>query len=55
MLTYAVLGVNTLALRLPSAVLSTGAVWLTYRIGKESFGACAGLIAATLQAFTPTT
>lgn len=52
-LSFALLGVNTLALRLPSALLATGAVWLTYLIGKELFDRRAGLIAATLQAFCP--
>ncbi|WP_428939351.1 ArnT family glycosyltransferase [Fontivita pretiosa] len=48
---YALLGVNTLALRLPSAILATLAVWLTYLIGKELIDQTAGLIAAALQAF----
>lgn len=52
-LSYAVLGVNTLALRLPSALLSTGAVGLTYLIGKELLDRRAGLIAAAVQAFNP--
>ncbi len=49
----AALGVNTLALRLPSALLSTLAVWLTYAIGVELLGRRAALIAAALQAFNP--
>jgi 4-amino-4-deoxy-L-arabinose transferase-like glycosyltransferase len=50
---FALLGINTLALRLPSAVLSTAAVWLTYRIGADLLDRTAGLIAAALQAFNP--
>jgi 4-amino-4-deoxy-L-arabinose transferase len=50
-LSYLILGINTFALRLPSAILSTLAVWLTYLIGKELLDPLAGLIAAALQAF----
>jgi 4-amino-4-deoxy-L-arabinose transferase-like glycosyltransferase len=52
-LSYAVLGVDTFALRLPSALMSTGAVWFTYLIGKELLDRRAGLIAAAVQAFNP--
>jgi 4-amino-4-deoxy-L-arabinose transferase len=52
-LSFAVLGVNTFALRLPSAVLSTAAAWLTYLIGKELLDRRAALIAASLQATSP--
>jgi 4-amino-4-deoxy-L-arabinose transferase-like glycosyltransferase len=52
-LCFAVLGVNTFALRLPSAVLATGAAWLTYLIGKELFDRRTALIAAALQAMNP--
>ncbi len=52
-LTFTVLGVNTLALRLPSALLSTGAAWLTYLIGKELLDRRAAWIAAALQAMNP--
>jgi 4-amino-4-deoxy-L-arabinose transferase-like glycosyltransferase len=52
-ISYALFGINTLALRLPSAILSTVAVWLTYLIGIELLDATAALIAATLQAFNP--
>jgi 4-amino-4-deoxy-L-arabinose transferase len=52
-ISYALLGVNTLALRLPSAILATLAVWLTYLIGKELLDQIAGIIAAALQAFNP--
>jgi 4-amino-4-deoxy-L-arabinose transferase len=52
-LSYRILGVNTLGLRFPSAVLATLAGWLTYLIGTEWLDRTAGLIAATLQAFNP--
>ena len=53
-LSMALLGSSTLALRLPSAVLSTAAVWLTYAIGRELLNdRRAALIAAALQAFNP--
>jgi 4-amino-4-deoxy-L-arabinose transferase len=52
-LSFAVLGVNTYALRLPSALLSTGAAWLTYLIGKELLDRRAALLAAVLQATNP--
>jgi 4-amino-4-deoxy-L-arabinose transferase len=52
-LSFAALGVSPFALRLPAAVLSTGAAWLTYLIGKELFDRRTGLIAATLQAASP--
>jgi len=48
-----VFGVNTFALRLPSAILSTLAAWLTYLIGAELLDTTAGLVAAALQAFNP--
>lgn len=32
---YSVFGVNTWALRLPSVILSTGAVWFTYLIDRD--------------------
>lgn len=50
-LSYAIFGVNTLALRLPSAILATLAVGLTYLIGKELLDETAALVAAALQAF----
>ncbi len=52
-LSFALLGVNTFALRLPSAILGTGAAWLTYLIGKELFDRRTALIAASLQAVNP--
>jgi 4-amino-4-deoxy-L-arabinose transferase len=52
-LCFAVLGVNTFALRLPAAVLATGAAWLTYLIGKELLDRRTALIAAALQATNP--
>ena len=47
----AIFGVNTLALRLPSALLATAAVWLTYAIGVQLLNRRVALIAAGLQAF----
>jgi 4-amino-4-deoxy-L-arabinose transferase-like glycosyltransferase len=52
-LSFLVLGVNTFALRLPSALLSTGAAGLTYLIGTELFDRRAALLAAVLQAANP--
>ena len=49
---YWLFGVNTWALRFPSVILSTLAVWLTYLIGKELLSRQAGFIAATIQAFS---
>ena len=50
---YAILGVGTLALRLPSAILSTLAAGLTYLIGVRLLDRTSALIAAALQAFNP--
>lgn len=50
---YWLFGINTWALRFPSVILSTAAVWLTYLIGKELLSRQAGFIAATIQAFSP--
>jgi 4-amino-4-deoxy-L-arabinose transferase-like glycosyltransferase len=52
-LSYSLVGVTTLALRLPSAILSTLAAWLTYLIGCRLLDRKAALIAAALQAFNP--
>jgi len=52
-LSLAILGINTFALRLPSVILSTGAAWLTYLIGKELLDRRAALVAAALQAANP--
>ena len=52
-LSYSVFGVNTFALRLPAALLSAGAVLLTYLIGRELFDRRAAFVAATIQALTP--
>ena len=47
-------GANTLAMRLPSAILATAAAWLTYAIGRELLrDRRPALIAATIQAFHP--
>jgi 4-amino-4-deoxy-L-arabinose transferase-like glycosyltransferase len=52
-LSFAVLGINTFALRLPAAILSTLAAWLTYLIGKDLLDRPAALVAAALQAVSP--
>ncbi len=48
-----IVGVTTLSLRLPSAILSTLACWLTYLIGVRLLDRPAALIATALQAFNP--
>jgi 4-amino-4-deoxy-L-arabinose transferase-like glycosyltransferase len=52
-ISYTFLGINAFALRFPSALLSTAAIWLTYLIGVELLDDIAALIAAALQAFNP--
>lgn len=52
-LSFFVLGVNTLALRIPSLLLSTGACALTYLIGRDLIDRRAGLVACAVQAFNP--
>jgi len=52
-LSYTFIGVGTLGLRLPSAILSTLAAWLTYLIGVRLLDRKAAIIAAALQAFNP--
>ena len=52
-LSLAVLGFSTFAVRLPSAILSTAAAWLTYLIGKELLDRPTAVIAAGLQAINP--
>ena len=48
------LGVNTLAMRLPSAILATAAAWLTYAIARELLNdRRPALIAAAIQGFHP--
>ena len=47
------LGISPLAIRLPSLVLSTAAVLLTYLITRRVYGAAPGLIAAAFQAVLP--
>jgi 4-amino-4-deoxy-L-arabinose transferase len=47
-------GATPLALRLPSAILTTAAVWLTYAIGVRLLSRRAALIGAGVQAFIPT-
>lgn len=50
---FRVLGISTFSLRLPSAILATAAVLLTYLIGRRLLDPVAGLVAAGLQAFNP--
>ena len=52
-LSYLVLGINTFALRLPSAISLVVTAWLTYRIAADLFDKRAGLIAAFLHGFNP--
>jgi 4-amino-4-deoxy-L-arabinose transferase-like glycosyltransferase len=52
-LSFSIFGVNTFALRLPSAILSMGAATLTYLIGNALVGRGAALIAAVVQAASP--
>ena len=49
---YFILGVNTFALRFPSALLCTFAAWLTYLIGIELLNRWAAFMAASIQAFS---
>jgi len=50
---FAILGINTFALRLPSALLATGAVGLTFLIGRRLFNRPTALMASALQAINP--
>jgi 4-amino-4-deoxy-L-arabinose transferase len=50
---FALLGVDAFSLRLPAAILTTGAALLTYLIGKELLDRRAALFAAVLQAVNP--
>lgn len=52
-LSYALFGVNTFALRLPSAILATAAVYLSYKIAAELFDRPTGIIVAIFQGFNP--
>ena len=52
-LSHLVFGINTFALRLPSAISLVVTTWLTFRIASDLFDKRAGLIAAFLQAFNP--
>lgn len=44
---------KTTAFRLPGMLMGTLGVWITYRMGREHFGARAGLYAAAALAFMP--
>lgn len=50
---YHIFGVNTFALRFPSLIMSSLAVFITYMIGSELYDRKVGLIAASLQAISP--
>jgi 4-amino-4-deoxy-L-arabinose transferase len=52
-MSYWAFGVTTFTLRLPSVILATLAVWLTYRIAADLYGPRVGSIAAFGQAFNP--
>ena len=52
-LSHLIFGINTFALRLPSAISLIVTTWLTYRIAADLFDKRTGLIAAFLQAFNP--
>ena len=51
-LSYWILGVNTFALRIPSAILGTLAAGFTYLIGRQFCTRRAAAIASTIQAFS---
>jgi len=46
-------GMSEIALRIPSLVLGMLAVWLTYRLARELFGAQIGLVASAIMAINP--
>ncbi len=52
-LSHLIFGINTFALRLPSAISLVVTTWLTFRIAADLFDKRTGLIAASLQAFNP--
>ena len=52
-LSHLIFGINTFALRLPSAISLVVTTWLTFRIAADLFDKRAGLIAAFLVAFNP--
>lgn len=49
MISYAIFGINTFAVRLPSALMATFAAGFTYLIGKAWLSRNAGLVAAAIQ------
>ena len=52
-ISHLIFGINTFALRLPSAISLVVTAWLTYRIAADLFDKRAGLIAAFLHGFNP--
>src|SRR5580700_8650365 len=53
-ISFRLFGVNAVALRLPSLLLSTASVWVTYLVGSRLLDRRAALVAAAIQAFNPT-
>ena len=52
-ISHLIFGINTFALRLPSAISLVVTAWLTYRIASDLFDKRTGLIAAFLVGFNP--
>ncbi len=52
-ISFHIFGVNTFALRLPSAIISGFTVFITYMIGSELYDKKVGFVAAFLQAINP--
>ena len=52
-ISHLIFGINTFALRLPSAISLVITAWLTYRIAADLFDKRTGLIAAFLVGFNP--
>ncbi len=48
-----IFGFSEISVRLPSVILGTATVWLTYLLGKELFNKKIGLLAALLMAIAP--
>jgi len=53
-LSFKIFGVSTLALRLPSLLLCTGAILWTFMIARKLYGDIPALIASAIQAIVPT-
>lgn len=48
-----IFGFSEIAIRLPSVILGTATVWITFLLGKELFGKKAGIVAALFLAISP--